>query len=653
VHKPLQIKMTADKKQEQLDYTNRREIQQSIIDEALSRRCAYVMRANENNGHPTAASIKKGATTALRAITGKFEGQPNADDLKAQHQADVAKCNTIFKKYLPFEVRQEMIDMTAPEKWQHVLDYGKVGDAERVSALDRKMRETMFNQDRRYMEPFLKKMRAFHHQIMAINSTNHSKDQFFRVVLDNLGSCGQPEGTFYTTVTQLRGKSYLEDDDQEKLTWDILQSTLANLASQKSKSEGQEEEKAVLLSAIGKLDKRLSQQEKANAGGQSRRPGAPQGSGRQRSYQSGICYNWLDHGECSRGNCRFRHDEDSRGAGRRDQRRDQRRNQRRDPPRRSQARSKRRRSLSAESEGEEAAMVAAARAYRHKKRARGGSRRKRRRRRYSRSSGSEDEYSFVTSHAADASFTSSVDWRTVVTWVMLLLCACVPVLSTSELFAPAINGLSVYSSLTLCATIVTVLTATMQNGVFPLFTTAVIGEKALLALSKTTSFVMDSGATTHVVCSPDLFKRMTNVRFKNQGYIFMNSHREKIVARGDLRVSVVCSVTKKRRWLTLHNVAYVPTSDYNLFSETRYLDVYAKNHGGGALVCHTNEYAFIEDKQGHQLFGSRVGNLYKLECDETVLLNLPSNPATLDKIKPKPSFMKTPWKTILSIASRA
>jgi hypothetical protein len=271
--------MTADKKQEQLDYTNRREIQQSIIDEALSRRCAYVMRANENNGHPTAASIKKGATTALRAITGKFEGQPNADDLKAQHQADVAKCNTIFKKYLPFEVRQEIIDMTAPEKWQHVLDYGKVGDAERVSALDRKMRETMFNQDRRYMEPFLKKMRAFHHQIMAINSTNHSKDQFFRVVLDNLGSCGQPEGTFYTTVTQLRGKSYLEDDDQEKLTWDILQSTLANLASQKSKSEGQEEEKAVLLSAIGKLDKRLSQQEKANAGGQSRRPGAPQFKG--------------------------------------------------------------------------------------------------------------------------------------------------------------------------------------------------------------------------------------------------------------------------------------------------------------------------------------------------------------------------------------
>ena len=59
--------------------------------------------------------------------------------------------------------------------------------AERVSALDRKMRDTKFNQDRHTMELYLKKMRGFHHQIMAIHPTNHSKDQFFRIVLDNLG----------------------------------------------------------------------------------------------------------------------------------------------------------------------------------------------------------------------------------------------------------------------------------------------------------------------------------------------------------------------------------------------------------------------------------------------------------------------------------
>lgn len=139
--------------------------------------------------------------------------------------------------------------------------------------------------------------------------------------------------------------------------------------------------------------------------------------------------------------------------------------------------------------------------------------------------------------------------------------------------------------------------------------------------------VSDSGATCHTIGCKKLFSKMTNIRVSNET-IWMNNFRSNITHRGDLQISLrvdTANDSVKYQKVTLYNVAYVPTSNHNLFSITSYLDGCYKFFGVEANVTYTHEKSTITLPQGGTYTGTRVDNLYLIkwpEEEEEEVMNL-------------------------------
>lgn len=152
--------------------------------------------------------------------------------------------------------------------------------------------------------------------------------------------------------------------------------------------------------------------------------------------------------------------------------------------------------------------------------------------------------------------------------------------------------------------------------------------------------VMDPGSTIMLVHTKEEANRMFNVTTKNCGYVMMNSHREPIVKRGDLQVSIEDDRTGQIVPMTLRDVCYVPSSKYSLFSATSYLDHHFKRHGKtGAKVEQTIDGTCIRVGE-NQLWGPRIGKLY--------YLRIANNAAEQALIVPEPTPPKTTWLNYLN-----
>jgi hypothetical protein len=132
------------------------------------------------------------------------------------------------------------------------------------------------------------------------------------------------------------------------------------------------------------------------------------------------------------------------------------------------------------------------------------------------------------------------------------------------------------------------------------------------------SMIIDSGASCHIIKSEEMAARMTNTR-TTDGQISMNGHNEPIVLRGDLVVQLTCSKkSMNKAFITLRDVAYVPTSEHNLFSSSSYLKSHHLRKPDGApdnhLVQTYNEMFIggIEDNE-RRIYGKRDGNLWFLK----------------------------------------
>ena len=119
-------------------------------------------------------------------------------------------------------------------------------------------------------------------------------------------------------------------------------------------------------------------------------------------------------------------------------------------------------------------------------------------------------------------------------------------------------------------------------------------------------FCVDGASETHLICSPSLFHRMTNVIFVEDESVLMNTFPSKIIARGDLALYV------KGNKIPLTNVAYVPESSHNLISVSRLLD------SQGGFVCHSKRHVMFTPEHGrYKIWGKRKGGLYYFLMSQT------------------------------------
>jgi hypothetical protein len=106
---------------------------------------------------------------------------------------------------------------------------------------------------------------------------------------------------------------------------------------------------------------------------------------------------------------------------------------------------------------------------------------------------------------------------------------------------------------------------------------------------------------------------MKNVRKVNQS-IWMNNFKSTITHRGELTISLpVDGQRGKFQTLTLHNVAYVPSSAHSLFSVTAYLDGCLKLLDFKAKVSYDVNSTVITLPKGGTYTGKRVGKLYEMD----------------------------------------
>lgn len=183
-----------------------------------------------------------------------------------------------------------------------------------------------------------------------------------------------------------------------------------------------------------------------------------------------------------------------------------------------------------------------------------------------------------------------------------------------------VNPFSCYSSIikSLCSIWFSILAASQALIGFSPIEHAFIGvdeitcNRAILEGCDDKVMVMDPGSTIMLVHTKEEANRMFNVTTKNCGYVMMNAHKEPIIKRGDLQVSVECDRTGQIVPMILRDVCYVPSSKYSLFSATSYLDHHFKRHQKtGTKVEQTIDGTCIKVGE-NELWGPRIGNLYYL-----------------------------------------
>jgi hypothetical protein len=125
----------------------------------------------------------------------------------------------------------------------------------------------------------------------------------------------------------------------------------------------------------------------------------------------------------------------------------------------------------------------------------------------------------------------------------------------------------------------------------------------------TCAMIIDSGATCHIINDEAMMARMKNTRGGNGEQVSMNGHLEPIQARGDLEVFISCENSGKQVKILLRDVAFCPTSEHALFSTTAYLDAHKKAHPHltNAIVQTSNEICI--ESGDEQIHGVRRGNL--------------------------------------------
>ena len=481
------------------------------------------------------------------------------------------------------------------------------------------------------MDSYFKTLLGIYQQIKAIKTDHMTEYQAQDLAITNLGEENTQSGGMFCYVAQ----TMRDKNTAGTLKWKELEATMQDAElhlkprGREPRDKGPATDKQDSSVALHAEVKNLRKQVAAM---KSRRPAEPN-TGTVR--KQGTCWNCGAEGhhsyECSkkkRNGDKDRDNKDRRGGRARNDRRDRspRAPRRERSPTRTKDHRHRRRSPSSSS-GEEAFITD------RKAKRRGHKDAKKRRRS---TSWSSHEGAFVTSDRGMKILEpkSPCNW-----WFNMLTTLLAMVMSggylmfqlpniTATLKLTIVNNQEFIASLAnnqeVIAFLATVISVTVlgyllvtNNGTFGLQlkvfqTTVQVTEQAFLALNRAFSFVIDSGASTHVICSQELAKRMTNKQRVTE-IIHMNSHPERIEFRGDLRVKIRCRKSGKGRWVTLHNVAYVPTSRYNLFSETAYLDSNSLAQGAGASVCHTKDGAYIEDHNGFRLYGGRAGNLYKFD----------------------------------------
>ena len=532
---------------------------------------------------PTTASKNAAAKLVMRRKLGQFEGNPEKADIDLQIKADEALCKHLIIEGLADEDVMECNNKDVVNTWKYVLEYGNAGAAKRLANLDKKMRTTMYSESEN-MEQYLKIMRDFYHKVTNIKKSHITEMQFMTVTLTNLGVEHTTAGGAFTYVAQdLRQKVMDDTAEWTSVVADLMDAEL-NLKPEQSsaKDAASDDTTTALMAEVQKLSKKLNKVEQ-----HARRPSQPS---KKASVECHNCHKMGHYASECRSN-------KQRGLPRNDRdQRPRRRDDSRSPSRRKRQERKRRRSVSSD---EEAMLARAGKGRRHH-------------RRRSTSWGS-DEASFVTTSGQQANNLCYTLTAMVASAVLVCIGLASVIVDASDFNFPA-SMTSIFPVFVTAAGAICIFFGLSCPPTS--FTTVTVSDVVLATLSKTMSFVVDSGATTHVVCCPKLAARMTNIH-RGKWYIFMNSHKEKIEYKGDLRIKVLCRQSNKSRWITLKDVAFVPTSNYNLFSETAYLDGRSK----GASVCHTANSVYIQDHNGWKLFGARVDNLYKFELDETALIS--------------------------------
>ena len=128
------------------------------------------------------------------------------------------------------------------------------------------------------------------------------------------------------------------------------------------------------------------------------------------------------------------------------------------------------------------------------------------------------------------------------------------------------------------------------------------------------NFIVDTGCTTHVVCSDEYSREFIGAEFSSET-IMMNKHPAPIVMRGDLNVNMTDSKSGETKMVLLKNVAYVPESHYNLLSVTKFLDDRTEQKGRATVKFSTTSTTLpLGPKQNHVVRGAREGKLYVLQA---------------------------------------
>jgi hypothetical protein len=111
---------------------------------------------------------------------------------------------------------------------------------------------------------------------------------------------------------------------------------------------------------------------------------------------------------------------------------------------------------------------------------------------------------------------------------------------------------------------------------------------------------------------------MFNIKTSN-GTVWMNNFKSRITHRGNLRIKLRVDTTDgiaRYQYLTLRNVAYVPTSSHNLFSVTAFLDDSKRYDRFSAKVVYLANKSILTLPSGDTYTGTRAGNLYLMEWPE-------------------------------------
>ena len=561
-----------------------------------------VARIDENEG-------KRKAAAKASVILFNKVNNPSAPQVKSRETKEEGVAKVILFKHLPTNLKRELKGMDVHEMWAFIETYGENQEFEVVDKLNKQLQQlkaaSFLN-----IQSFTESARDLYLRLKDKDPEMMTKAQFLRLVLTKLPS------TFKNEKERLY--KLLREDD---LTWDKMQMRLVaaepttgdmeeeEMRPPGGQKQGKEEENTntALLAQVRNLKhqvRKLKKSEKALFTDDNRKP----------SKNKGECFNFRDDGSCPfGGRCHFLHGGEKPKDSDKPKNSENRR--RRGNPR---ATAKRRRDDfddEREREREEANLAAY----------------KRRRRNQHHKQIHEfedgDSWGLLTTTDEEEKTAFSVRKFIINALIRLLGFVCsyggamllaitVMLVFQAVCISPQENNASLDKLVNYTTAIGSGVAITSQAFLIP----SDYVETSLISICANTSAaskkesnrtVIDGGATTHVITSRRLFKKMYDI-VKSHDTINMNSHAERIVCRGSLDVYFRDDKTGKPVTVTLHNVAYVPSSLHNLFSISAYLDSAYEMYGFEAKVVHRRKNTSVSLPNGGSFTGPRMGNLFYL-----------------------------------------